>query len=139
MTIETAEQLVFAREKLAMLETRCRELRASEPLSYTQSLSLDSLCNLAKQLKEQISRYECGHGNNSHASPTIRGIQSAEQWKNTQAKLEMLETQCREIRAARKLTHVDELTLRSLKKLANQLTEEMARYRAHHPAVSSGS
>lgn len=58
MTLESPLELEVTREKLAMLERRCQEIRASAPLSYTQTLSLRSLCNLANQLKEQIARYQ---------------------------------------------------------------------------------
>ena len=61
MTIESPLELEVTREKLAMLERRCQEMRAAAPLSYTQKLSLRSLCNLANQLKEQIARYESHH------------------------------------------------------------------------------
>ena len=58
MTLESPLELEVTREKLTMLEQRCREIRASTPLSYTQKLSLRSLNRLANQLKEQIARYE---------------------------------------------------------------------------------
>lgn len=133
MTIETPEQLAVAREKLAILETRCGELRASEPLSLTKSLSLRSLCHLANQLKEQIVRYQSRLASSSPGAATIRGIQSAEQWRNTHAKLELFETRCREIRVTDKMTRAEELTWQSLKRTVNQLTEELVRYSAHHP------
>lgn len=133
MTIETPEQLAVAREKLAILETRCDEFRAAGPLSLTKSLTLRSLCHLANQLKEQITRYQSRQANSSHGATTVRGIQSAEQWRNARAKLELFETQCDEILVTDKMTRSEELTWQSLKGTVNQLTEELVRYSAHHP------
>lgn len=133
MTIETPEQLAVAREKLAVLETRCDELRASQPLSLTKSLTLRSLCNLANQLKEQIARYQSHPSSSSTGTTTIRGIQSAEQWRNTRTKLELLEARCDDIRVTDPMNRAEELTWQSLKKTVNQLTEELIRYSAHHP------
>ena len=59
-------------------------------------------------------------------------LQSRQEVRNTQAKLAMLEETRREVRASRKLTRADELTLLSLDRLINQLKEEIAVYEAHH-------
>lgn len=133
MTIETPEQLAVAREKLAILEARCDEMRAAEPLSLTKSLTLRSLCHLAKQLKEQIARYQSRQTSSSDDATAIRGIQSAEQWRNTRTKLELLEARCGEIPVTDTMTRSEELTWQSLKRTVNQLTEELVRYSAHHP------
>ncbi len=133
MTIETLEQLAVAREKLAVLEARCDELRASEPLSLTKSLTLRSLCNLANQLNEQIARYQALQSRSSAGTTRNRGIQSAEQWRNTRTKLELFEARCDEIRVTDTMTRAEELTWQSLKRTVNQLTEELVRYSAHHP------
>lgn len=133
MTIETPEQLAVAREKLAVLDARCDDLRAAEPLSLTKSLTLRSLCHLANQLKEQIARYQSRPTVSSASESTIRGIQSAEQWRNTRSKLELFEARCGEIPVTESMTRAEGLTWQSLKKTVNQLTEELVRYSAHHP------
>ncbi len=133
MIIETPEQLEFAREKLAMLEARCGELQACQPLSLTKSLSLRSLTNLANQLKEQITRYQSRRASPSPGSTTIRGIQNVEQWQNTRAKLEMFEKRCGEICVTGDMTLAEQLSWQSLKRTVNQLTEELVRYSARHP------
>ncbi len=133
MIIETLKQLAVAREKLAVLEARCDDLRSSEPLSLTKSLTLRSLCHLANQLKEQIARYQSRQTSSSSGESTIRGIQSAEQWRNTRTKLELFEARCDDIRVTDTMTRSEELTWQSLKRTVNQLTEELVRYSAHHP------
>lgn len=59
-------------------------------------------------------------------------IQSTRQLKNTRRKLHMLESRLEELEAEPVLNPLTrELTRRSLKKLANQLKEEIARFEAH--------
>ena len=57
-------------------------------------------------------------------------IENQRQWENTQAKLRELEQLYEKKRQQPADTHVQELTLRSLKKRINQFKEEMARYEA---------
>ncbi len=60
MSIQYERQLENARAKLALLETRLREL-ASEPVVNvrTRELTRQSLRKLSIQLKEEIVRFEC--------------------------------------------------------------------------------
>jgi flagellar biosynthesis chaperone FliJ len=55
---------------------------------------------------------------------------------NTREKLRMLEEAYEVAKSdATEGAHVRELSMRSLKRLINQLKEEIARYEAHHPAA----
>lgn len=55
-------------------------------------------------------------------------IENRRQWENTQAKLWELEQLYEKKRQQPADAHVQELTLRSLKKRINQFKEEIARY-----------
>ncbi len=60
-------------------------------------------------------------------------IQNPRQLENTRRKLIILEERCRSLEtesAGRTLTPARQLTLRSLKKLINQMKEEIARFEA---------
>ena len=59
-------------------------------------------------------------------------LKDERQVQNTREKLRILEERVEAVRRdAAGNTHVQELTLRSLKRLINQLKEEIARYEAH--------
>jgi len=59
-------------------------------------------------------------------------IQSARQLENTRRKLQMLEGRLEELDTEPVVNkHTRELTKRSLKKLINQLKEEIARFETH--------
>ncbi len=67
-------------------------------------------------------------------------IQSRRQLENTRKKLQMLEERLGELDAVPvENPQTRELTRRSLKKLANQLKEEIARFESHAPARSDGA
>ncbi|MEX1095815.1 MAG: hypothetical protein WED34_07175 [Planctomycetales bacterium] len=53
------------------------------------------------------------------------------QWRNTHAKIESLEAHYRE-REQDPPSFTRELSLQSLRRTINELTEEIVRYRAHH-------
>ncbi|MBL8821785.1 MAG: hypothetical protein JNJ77_04290 [Planctomycetia bacterium] len=64
-------------------------------------------------------------------------IQSKRQWKNTQAKLKMLEDRLRELEIEPVANvRTRELTKQSLKKIINQLKEEIVRFEAHQMEAS---
>ena len=61
-------------------------------------------------------------------------LQSERELDNTKRKLRMLEDSYEEARADTEDEHVREVEMESLKRLINQLKEEIARYEAHHAA-----
>ena len=61
MRLQSRRQLENTREKLAMLEERCREIRAGGELTHANDLTLWSLSKLVKQLKEEIAVFEAHH------------------------------------------------------------------------------
>ncbi len=67
-------------------------------------------------------------------------IQSVRQLENTRKKLQMLEDRLGEGDAEPVVNpNTRKLTSRSLKKLINQLKEEIARFESHAPARSDGT
>ncbi len=67
-------------------------------------------------------------------------IQSTRQLENTRTKLQMLEGRLQELEAEPVANaQTRELTRRSLKKLVNQLKEEIARFECRASAGSDGS
>ncbi|MBC8870230.1 MAG: hypothetical protein H8E44_12475 [Planctomycetes bacterium] len=67
-------------------------------------------------------------------------IQTRQQLENTQKKLRLLEERCQELDTEPAANpHVRELTRRSLRKLINQMKEEVACFESRSPApVSKG-
>lgn len=64
-------------------------------------------------------------------------IQSKRQWKNTLAKLKILEDRLRELEIEPvENARTRELTKQSLKKIINQLKEEIVRFEAHQMEAS---
>lgn len=58
-----------------------------------------------------------------------------QQLANTQEKLGTLQARYEELKSDhRQSAHLREMTMRSLKRLINQLKEEIARYKTHQPA-----
>jgi hypothetical protein len=67
-------------------------------------------------------------------------IQSVRQLENTRRKLQILEDRLGELDAEPVVNpNTRKLTSRSLKKLINQLKEEIARFESHAPARSDGT
>jgi hypothetical protein len=67
-------------------------------------------------------------------------IQSVRQLENTRKKLQMLEDRLGELDAEPVVNpNTRKLTSRSLKKLINQLKEEIARFESHAPVRSDGT
>lgn len=57
----------------------------------------------------------------------------------TREKLQLLEERYREKQQATAVDeHVNELSMRSLKRVINQLKEEIARFESHHSATANG-
>jgi hypothetical protein len=66
-------------------------------------------------------------------------IRSRHQLENTRKKLQLLEERCRVLESAPEVNTVArDLNLRSLKKLINQMKEEMARFEARVAVRSEG-
>ena len=61
MRLQSRRQLENSKEKLAMIETRYRELRATGDLTKAKELTLWSLGKIVKQLKEEIAVFEAYH------------------------------------------------------------------------------
>ena len=61
MRLQSRRQLENTKEKLVMLEERCREIRAVGELTEANQLTLWSLGKIVKQLKEEIALYEAHH------------------------------------------------------------------------------
>ncbi len=64
-------------------------------------------------------------------------LQSDRELTNTKRKLRSLEEAYVEAQADTEDEHLRELELESLKRLINQLKEEIARYEAHQPSASA--
>jgi hypothetical protein len=67
-------------------------------------------------------------------------IKNRRQLENTRGKLLVLEERCRTLESEREggeLTQARELTVRSLRKLINQMREEIARFESHAALRSS--
>jgi flagellar biosynthesis chaperone FliJ len=60
-------------------------------------------------------------------------LKSDRELENTKRKLRLLEEGYEEARADTEDEHLRELEMESLKRLINQLKEEIARYEAHQP------
>ena len=61
MRLQSRQQLENTRDKLAMIEERCREIRAGGELTEANELTLWSFGKIVKQLKEEIAVYEAHH------------------------------------------------------------------------------
>lgn len=138
MTLKNDAELANTREKLRELEeryaARCGESGAN---AHVHELTLRSLKRLINQLKEEIVRYEtrqpAHQGNNGGG--TGRRVLNETELANTRRKLEDLErlyeTHEREIDGDEELR---ELSRQSLKKMMNQLKEEIIWTEVHRPA-----
>lgn len=127
MNIQSQEELDSTRKKLRHLEA-WYEARRREPAADPDSraISLRSLKQAINQFKEEMVRYETG------SVPQPRGIPSDQELVNTQAKLRRLEERYRMARQTPSTNSAAQrATLRSLKQLINQLTEEIVRYEVH--------
>ena len=131
MTLLNEVVLVNTRAKLARMEARYEQRRnetgGDEEL---RAVTMRSLKKYINQFKEEIARYATG------ASAGQRtGLRSERELTNTRAKLEQLEA----LYEAHQNRPVGEQWVRgaertSLKRLINQLKEEIVLYEIHQPA-----
>ena len=61
MRLQSRRQLENTKEKLAIFEQRCREIRSAGELTDANEVTLWSLGKIVKQLKEEIAVYEAHH------------------------------------------------------------------------------
>ncbi len=61
MRLQSRRQFENTKQKLAVLEDRCREIRAAGELTEANQLTLWSLGKIVKQLKEEVALYEAHH------------------------------------------------------------------------------
>lgn len=58
MNLKSQRELNATRHKLIELEAQISELKAKEPKSEVEQLSIKSLVKLSNQLKEEVARFE---------------------------------------------------------------------------------
>ncbi len=123
-------QLAVTREKLRLLEESYEEVRqetgGDEEL---RDAEMESLKRFINQLKEEIARYEIGCGPRHRTD-----LKDEREVAATREKLRLLEERYRAHADPDEDEHIQEISKRSLKRMINQLKEEIARYEAHQPA-----
>ncbi len=139
MKLDSEIELASTHSKLCRLEARYEALRKmpSED-DELRTVTLRSLKRYINQFKEEIARFEAlrrdGREISSNSGAALR-LMSERDVENTRKKLRELES---EYDANEKTNdgdeHLRELESESLKRLINQLKEEIARYEAHQPA-----
>ena len=129
------------RRKLQRLEAlyraRQHERGGDEVL---RDMTMESLAGTIKQFKEEIARYECGirPGNAAeHGGNGSRQLRNDMEFVNTREKLRSLEEAYESDTAEPSDDlEIQAVSKRSLKRMINQLKEEIARYEAHHGALT---
>ena len=118
MSISNQRELEVSMSKLAVLEGEIRELAAKEPnVAKRRAMEL-TLGRLINQFKEEIVRYKAGSRHDVHADRALRNEREA---KNTRQKLIALESL---------ISNADRISLSSLRRMRNQLKEELLVYEA---------
>jgi UDP-galactopyranose mutase len=136
MDLTNDHQLANTRAKLAELEARYEALRRDTGEdAQVREVTMRSLWKYINQFKEEIARYECLRNGQSQDRVTIpHEIQSEMELENTRRKLHRLE----ELLESKSIDAADDELRRaeriSLKRLINQLNEEITRYEARQPA-----
>jgi len=116
----------------ALLRARQHERGGDEVL---RDMTMESLAGTIKQFKEEIARYECGLRPDNGAERGGNGSRQLEndiELASTREKLRSLEEAYK--RDAAEPTNdpaINAVSKRSLKRLINQLKEDIARYEAH--------
>ena len=118
MSISNQRELQVSLSKLAVLEGDIQKLVASEPNVAMRRAMEITLSRLINQFKEEIGRYQAGARRNLHAERALRNEQQA---KNTRWKLNSLESL---------IAKADPVELSSLRRMRNQLKEELLVYEA---------
>lgn len=132
MSLNCEHEVANTRAKLARLEARYEALRDEvNGNRRVRDLSMISIKRLINQFKEEIARYE------AHSDPGLgaRRVLNESELVNTRRKLSELERRYtaheREIDGD---LNVRELSMGSLKRLINQLKEEIIWTEVHQPA-----
>ncbi len=136
MSLRNDTELANTRAKLARVETRYQRLRdetgGDEEL---REATMESLKRFINQLTEEITRYEICRRGQGHGETRRQGLRNDRELANTREKLQVLEKQYESLRVGTSEDQdVRRVSMRSLKRLINQLKEEIARYEAHQPA-----
>ena len=118
MSISNQRELQVSLSKLAVLEGDIQKLVASEPNVAMRRAMEITLSRLINQFKEEIGRYQAGARRNLYAERALRNEQQA---KNTRRKLNSLESL---------IAKADPVELSSLRRMRNQLKEELLVYEA---------
>ena len=118
MSISNQRELQVSLSKLAVLEGDIQKLVASEPNVAMRRAMEITLARLINQFKEEIGRYQAGSCRNLYAERALRNEQQA---KNTRWKLNSLESL---------IAKADPVELSSLRRMRNQLKEELLVYEA---------
>ena len=130
MNLQSDRELENTRDKLRRLEA-CYEDEKLNPDgdAHAQELTLQSLKRMINQLKEEIVRYGSGLDPQRHGGANSTDLKNDRELEVTREKLRMLESHYEVSRLD--ITddpHVRELSLRSIKRMINQLKEEITRY-----------
>ena len=118
MSISNQRELQVSLSKLAVLEGDIQKLVASEPNVAMRRAMEITLARLINQFKEEIGRYQAGIRGDQNAQRALRNQQQA---KNTRWKLNSLESL---------IAKADPVELSSLRRMRNQLKEELLVYEA---------
>ena len=129
MSLKNDIELANTYAKLSRLERRYDELRNdTQEDEHVRELTMRSLKGTINQFKEEIARYEAGASNGGRHNRTL---QNEHEVAATREKLHRLEESYEEAKhRAGDSQGLREAELRSLKRLINQFTEEIARYEA---------
>ncbi len=118
MSISNQRELECSLEKLAALEGDMQKLAAMEPNSALRTAMQVTLSRLINQFKEEIGRFKAGARGDLVAQ---RSLKTQQQARNTREKLAGLESL---------IAKADGVSLSSLRRMRNQLKEELLTYEA---------
>lgn len=134
MELKDELEVANTRAKLAELETRHEELREDTSLApEVRRITMKSLMRYINQFKEEIARFEAHPNESIQASVCQHGIQTESQLVNTREKLKHLESLLAENQDRGRDEEFRRAERISIRRLINQLKEEIARYQARHP------
>lgn len=137
MSLRNERELANTLAKLARLEARYEALRRESGGDHElREMSMESLAATINQFKEEIARFKAmGPGEHVGRGPgRSRELRNDRELANTREKLRTLEAMYeREREDPCADAHVRTASKRSIKRMINQLKEEIARYEAHVP------
>ncbi len=136
MNLKNDIELSNTRAKLARVEMRYQALREETGGDMElREATMESLKRFINQLTEEIAGYEIRQRGQGQGGGCRVDLRDERELANTREKLRLLEEEYEDLRSA---TSDDEpvrkSSRRSLRRLINQLKEEIARYEAHHAA-----